>query len=429
MSASVDKSRSHGTSPRRLLGSGVLFLAGCTLSGATGPAPSELPPLSRLQELFWALILLVGFTLAGVVWLGLIRRRLRFERTALQQREAAFDAWYRDLFENAHDILFALDPDGRLASLNRAGKQVLGYPADGAQPLLPDLVTARDRPIVETLLRQLREGHGAGHGEFELVTQDGRRVVLRVNLRRQDLPGHGPRIQGLAWDVTEQRRAEEALRESEHRLRHSLEERIRIGRDLHDGIIQSIYAVGLGLGECRRLLATHPEIARQHLERSVADLNAVIRDVRRFIGGLEPDALKGREFETALQGIVDSLGRNRAVDLQVLVDPDAANSLSARQAEDLLQIAREAVSNALRHSGCQQLQIQLAAAPDGGTRLEIRDDGSGLPADARSSGGLGLRNIDARARNLGARQEFISAPDNGTVIRIDLPKEPARESP
>jgi len=399
------------------------------LAAAVAPESSALPQVSRLQELFWALILLVGFTLAGVVWFGLIRRRLRLERTALQNREAAFDAWYRDLFENAHDILFALDPDGRLVSLNRAGKQVLGYSTDGRPPLLPDLVSVRDRAAIETLLRQLREGQGTGHGEFELVAQDGRRVVLHVNLRRQDLPGHGPRIQGLAWDVTEQRRAEEALRESEHRLRHSLEERIRIGRDLHDGIIQSIYAVGLGLGECRRLLASQPEAARQHLERSVADLNAVIRDVRRFIGGLEPEALKGREFETALQGIVASLGRNRAVDLQVLVDPAAANGLSARQAEDLLQIAREAVSNALRHSGCQRLKIELAAAPAGGTRLEIRDDGSGLSSEARSSGGLGLRNIDARARNLGARHEILSAPGHGTIVRLDIPKEPACESP
>lgn len=389
------------------------------------PVPSHV--LSPLNELFWALLLLGGFALAGVVWVGAIRRRLRGESRALQEREANLDAWYRDLFENAHDILFVLDEEGRWLSLNRAGEGVLGLTRqDWHRRSLSEWLPPERRAAFSDQLQQLRQGSDTGYGEWELVTGEGRRVVLRVNLRRQALPGRAPRIQGLAWDVTDQRRAEAALRESEQRLRHSLEERIRIGRDLHDGIIQSIYAVGLNLGECRRLLLENPAWAHPHLERSVADLNAVIREVRSFISGLEPEALKGSEFRTAVEGVLEGLRGATGASFAAEIDSDTANRLSARQAADLLQIVREAVSNAVRHSGGRYIQVRLCPADGGGARLEVRDDGVGL-SPTGAPGGLGLRNIEHRARDLGARQDILTVPNQGTTLRVEIPKDRLNE--
>ncbi len=297
-------------SPHQRL-SGVLtilaLLGGSTLLAQTDAAPSR-GPLPELTELIWALVFLGGFVVAAIIWVAVLRRASRRQLETIRRREQALHEHYQDLFENAHDILFAHDTDGQLTALNRAGEQILGYRREEAGRLkLTQLIVPEDRAAYLQVLESLQTGTDRGHVEVSVNAKDGHRVALRVNVRRQSLPGRPVQVLGIAWDITQRRLAEEALRESEQRLRHSLEERIRIGRDLHDGIIQSIYAVGLGLGECRRLVQGNPP-AEHRLDQSIAELNTVIRDVRNFIGGLEPEALRGREFDAALKSIATSLG-------------------------------------------------------------------------------------------------------------------------
>jgi PAS domain S-box-containing protein len=377
----------------------------------------------QLEELLWGLFLLGGMVAAGMIWIAMIRRSSRRRLDLLRHRESALDEHYRDLFENAHDILFSHDLDGRLVSLNRAGEEILGYSrAEANQLKLTQLILPDDRMAYLTVLEQLASGTERDHVEVTLTAKDGRLVTLRLNVRRQTLPGRAPQIQGIAWDITERREAEEALRESEHRLRRALEDRIRLGRDLHDGIIQSIYAVGLSLGECRRLMDTEPKRAQDRLERSITDLNTVIRDVRNFIVGLEPEALKGREFGAALESIVAGLGAAASTRFCFEVDPKAADRLDSAQSAHLLQIAREAISNAIRHGDASQMAIALRFQPQG-VQLELQDDGRGFDRNAPNGAGLGLRNIEGRARELEARSEVRSEPGQGTRITVEIPVE------
>jgi PAS domain S-box-containing protein len=393
------------------------------MAQSTSTASTDTPwPAFLFSELFWGLLILIVLVIAALIWIAVVRREHRRKSNTLAGHGAALDAWYRDLFDNAHDILLSLDPDGQLLALNRAGAELLGFtPGSGARERLGDLVVPADQPAFSELLRRLGSGTETAHGELEVETRTGRRVILRLNLRRQTLPGRAPCVQAVAWDVTEQRRAQEALRGSEQRLRHSLEERIRIGRDLHDGIIQSIYAVGLNLGECQRLITADPSTARRRLEQGIADLNTVIREVRAFIGGLEPEALKGREFRTAVESIAAGLGAADRLALGLEIDPTAANTLSARQTAHLLQIAREALSNTLRHSGARQARITLAAPAPDHIRFEIRDDGRGFDPARPPHVGLGLRNIESRALELEGRFELQSAVGQGTVLTLTLP--------
>jgi two-component system, NarL family, sensor histidine kinase UhpB len=269
------------------------------------------------------------------------------------------------------------------------------------------------------VLGHLKNGLNNTHCELEVRAKKGHRVVLRVNLRLQQLSGH-PRVQAIAWDITEQKQAEAALQESEQRLRRSLEERVQLGRDLHDGIIQSIYAIGLGLQECRNLLTQNPSEAQARLARSVADLNLVIRDVRNFIVGLEPEAMKGREFDAALQSLISAMSRTEAAQVSFDIDAQAAEVLNPRQAAHLLQIAREAMSNSLRHARAQSTVVSLKKQ-NGSVRLEVRDDGVGFERETPATRGFGLRNIAARANELGARSEILSTPGKGTRVLIEIP--------
>jgi PAS domain S-box-containing protein len=400
------------------LGAGMVMMSPCFAVAADSLEGSS--PVSELTELIWGLLLIGGFVVAAIIWVAILRRTSRRQLETIRRREQALHEHYQDLFENAHDVLFAHDLEGRLTALNRAGEQILGYPREEACRLkLSELVAPEDRVAYAQAIEQLVGTADRGHVEVAAAAKDGRRVVLRINLRRQSLAGRPAQILGIAWDITQRRLAEEALRESENKLRRSLEERIRIGRDLHDGIIQSIYAVGLGLGECRRLVRANPAAASR-LDQSIADLNAVIRDVRNFIGGLEPDALKDREFGEALQAIASSLRAGTPFEFELAVDPIAVHRLTSSQAAQFLQIAREAMTNALRHGRARRVEVSLKNH-GGQLELVVRDDGTGFDPAAVSGPGLGLKNIEGRAREMNGTCEIQSAPDRGTQVKLAVP--------
>lgn len=212
---------------------------------------------------------------------------------------------------------------------------------------------------------------------------------------------------------------EAEMRQGEQQLRRSVEERERIGRDLHDDIIQSIYAVGLGLEDCRRVVKQSPEQTEPRLMTAIHTLNNTIRSVRGFIAGLEPKILNGREFKTALKSLALTSGDGPA-QFQIDVDPAAANRLTSTQATQLLHIAKEAMSNSLRHAHASGLTVSLHSAGTG-AHLEICDDGVGFDPAAVGSTGHGLRNMAARAREIGADLQIISSSGQGCRILVTVP--------
>jgi signal transduction histidine kinase len=210
-----------------------------------------------------------------------------------------------------------------------------------------------------------------------------------------------------------------ALKRNEETLRRTMEERARLGWDLHDGVIQSLYAAGMGLSGVRALLSPEQNAAAGHLEQVRGILNETIHDLRNFITGLEPEALKHQSFGQAVAGLLATMQAIRPVRTTLEIDEALAARLSLQQRVDVLQILREAVSNALRHGNAAQVNVTLRE--DGQKAgFEVVDNGRGFEPGVPSQGN-GLANIAERARELGAELIVESSPGKGTRIKLIFP--------
>lgn len=195
-------------------------------------------------------------------------------------------------------------------------------------------------------------------------------------------------------------------------------DRERIAKDLHDGVVQSLFAVGMAL-QAGQDLVTDPSAIGKRLEESVAHIDDVIRDLRNYIFGLGPTGTADRALGLALKELADEFRRGSDVAIRVEVEPEAA-SVAAAYTADLVQIAREAISNAVRHGDPQTLSVVLTKDGDE-VVLEVEDDGRGFDSDAPTAGGRGLAGLRERAAALGGRLEIRSSAGEGTAVRAHVP--------
>jgi signal transduction histidine kinase len=195
-----------------------------------------------------------------------------------------------------------------------------------------------------------------------------------------------------------------------------MEERERIAKELHDGIIQSVFAVGMGL-QGTALLAGSPETAAR-IESAVDELDVVIRDLRNYIFGLRPGILADRHLDGALRELANEIQKRGNTTVDVEVDAELAATVSSRS-QELVQLTREALSNVARHAQATHSILRLAR--EGSTAvLMIEDDGVGFDVGADVAGN-GLRNMRERATAMGGTLRVTSRAGKGTKLRLTFP--------
>jgi len=198
-----------------------------------------------------------------------------------------------------------------------------------------------------------------------------------------------------------------------------VDERDRISRDLHDSVIQMIYAVTLSLDDVPELIRQEPDEASQRVDDAIDALHGVIRDIRHFIFGLRPLLLESGSLSEGLQALADELRRNTTTEIKI--EAQEPDGLPLAVVAELLAIAREALANIARHSGARWAAVQLTTGEDE-LRMEIADDGRGIGDWGEfDRGHHGLANMRARAGALGGTLEIESAPQAGTRIIVAVP--------
>jgi signal transduction histidine kinase len=380
-------------------------------------------------------------------------------------------AWSRARASQSKDELAALDAATRGIAGVLDLERVLQLITDRVRELahaqyaalgIVDQEGSMERFITSGLTREERERIGPpprGHGLLGVIVHETSPVRIHdvvTDPRRYGFPAHHPEMHSLlgvpigtkgrsigrlyltnklpAGDFTEddERMVEtfalhaaiaiENARLHEQVQRMAIvEERERIGRDLHDGIIQSIYAVGLSLEDVPELMEDEPEVARHRIERAIDSLDQSIRDIRNFIFGLRPELLEQAGLVGGLGALADEFRVNSMVDVELEASGVDESRLPRELITQLLSIGREALSNIARHSKASRATIEVSI--DGSSiRLVISDNGVGFdPRLQRGPAHQGLVNMRDRSASIGGDLVIESKPDAGTRIILSVP--------
>lgn len=329
---------------------------------------------------------------------------------------------FQALVDLAPDGIILVHPSGRIVFVNGQAERLFGYSADEVVgQTIEYLVPERFRDVH---LRHQESYHSnpvtrpMGSG-LELCARRRDGTELPVEISLSAIPTEdGTYVTAIVRDMTERR----ALEEERRQLMAQAElqrDRERIARDLHDGVMQSIYAVGLSLLDARQAVAPLAPEAVPVIDEAVHELRQVIDDIRRYVMGLPLDRLHS-DIAALLREVLDEVSADSdlATDLEVSGVPPA---LPEQQALAIYHLARESLTNVRKHAGASSVALRLVTEGDG-LVLEIRDDGCGFDVSMPvAHEHMGLRNMRDRVEALGGTVEIESAPGRGTLVRAHLP--------
>lgn len=382
----------------------LVLLAVAVLAGASSTAQGSVS---------WTRVILV---LTGAGLLAMRQRAMQREITRLGQELTIRQSNERamELVRSSTDVIAVCNARGQLvfvspaaqAMLQRSPPELLDTPAD---LLLGEAL----RSDLAAFLERLQAGaEREAELEISYSTPAGEARILRVLGANR---ASNPLINGIVLalsDVTSSRSLEREI------INIATRERLRLCSDIHEGLGQELSGIALLLHSAAAHPHADPAMQRQSLEAIVGYVNHSIETTRNLAEELSPIQIARGSLVAALERLTVDL--HTRLHLPVHLDaPDEEPFIDAAVADHLYRIAQEATSNAVRHSGCTQLDIQLHSSAQS-LDLSIGDNGRGIDPLAPRSRGLGQRMMNYRARLIGGSLKVDSRPGNGTRVTIHL---------
>jgi PAS domain S-box-containing protein len=345
---------------------------------------------------------------------------------------AAEDQHYQVLrsLDATDDGVFIFDAATlRFSFVNEGAMRLVGYRRDellGMTPLHlnPYTSEAEYRCLVAALLA---DGSSSIVRRSSMLRSDGTEVPVEKTLHSVATDRNGHRsVITLARDITVRLAAEAELRQSRDALHHAervlavADDRDRIARDLHDTVIQRLFAEGLGL-QAALAGVGDPVETRARLESTIDGLDQTIKDLRSAVFSLQgapaaPDGFRGRLLKVVIDA-ADGLGSEPRLQFAGPID-----TMDAHITEHLVPVLREALSNVTRHAHAVHVHVAVSVTDD--VILTVADDGIGVAAEAL--GGRGLANMAARARDLGGDFSIGLRPTGGSLLTWQVPVQRVR---
>jgi signal transduction histidine kinase len=200
---------------------------------------------------------------------------------------------------------------------------------------------------------------------------------------------------------------------SEERRKAILEERNRLARDIHDTLAQGFAAILMQLQGAQREACTLPSRVASKLDTAVDLARNHIVEARRSVSALRPHVAGGEDLASALRRVADRTRRTTEIPIELVLDdlPPYGDAVE----REIVSIAQEALTNAVRHSSARRITLRAASARSIGVRLTVHDDGRGIAGERRSAG-FGMTSMQERADRIGASLTIVTAPRAGTEV-------------
>ncbi len=325
--------------------------------------------------------------------------------------------WLLEVVEAMPDGVVIVNHAGEMLLVNREMERLLGYSrgellGQQVEMLMP--LDARGAHVAHrTKYQSAPARRGMGRG-LQLVARraDGTTFPVEIALAPAIVAG-ATVIIATVRDVTANRLADSELESARQRVMLA-EDHERIARDLHDTVIQRLFAAGLTL---QSVIPTVPDTAKEKIERIIDDQDDAIRELRTAIFGLSSKRSAGRTIRVVVNDLVDDaarvLGFRPTLHFNGVLD-----SIDQEVTAEVAAVVREALSNVARHSRAHKVEVSLSHV---GERLNvmISDDGAGIPSSHRL--GSGLLNMYDRAARLGGACTVNSGEGTGTTVRWQVP--------
>lgn len=325
--------------------------------------------------------------------------------------------WLVEVVDAMPDGVVIVDAAGEMVLVNREMERLLGYDREEmlghtVEMLLPiDIHDAHVAHREGFSTNPHRRAMGAGL-DLSAQRKDGSVFPVEISLAPAEVGG-APVVIATVRDVTTNRQADEDLAAARQRVLLA-EDHERIARDLHDTVIQRLFASGLSL---QSVLPTVPETAKVKIERILDDQDDAIRELRTAIFGLASKRSAGRTVRVVVNDLVDEsarvLGFRPTLHFSGVLD-----TIDEPTTAEVAAVVREALSNVARHARARKVEVTLRHAEQE-LSLMVSDDGEGIPGSHRL--GSGLLNMHDRAERMGGSCSVTSGENTGTIVRWQIP--------
>jgi PAS domain S-box-containing protein len=363
-----------------------------------------------------------------------------FDITARKRAEEALRAGeerYRRIGDRANEGVWMLDAEGRIDFLNRRMGKMLGY---GREEMLGrpfvDFMDEETREQAKRHLERCRQGF-VQTVDFPFRRKDGSSAWLMVSC--SPVPtgeGHYDHVVATLVDVTDRKLAEDALKESERRLRALLsrlesvreEERTRMAREIHDELGQTLTGIKMDLSWLRRRCREPLDLGQPELESRIESMmrlmDSTLDMVRRLATELRPVVLDSFGLEAALKWQISEFQKRTGLRCTLSSEGEEA-PLDRSCSRAIFRIFQEAMTNIARHAQATAVRVTLARE-NGGFLLKVADNGVGIaPEKLTDAAALGLMGMRERARAFGGSVTLGRDPGGGTLVEVRVPLTPA----
>jgi PAS domain S-box-containing protein len=343
------------------------------------------------------------------------------DRKRAEEALRASEERLQDIIDNTTAIVFVKDLELRYLLVNREFERRHRVRRDDIRGQSDFDIHSRE--VAEAMqandLRVIEAGEPSQFEEL-VPTADGQRVCLAVKFLLRDRSGKAYAVCGIATDITGLKRAEELEAQVAHERAMFLEEKTRLAGEIHDSLAQSFTAITMQLDMAKEIITDEDNDALSYVERANDLARFGLAEARRSVLSLQSRIIKDTGLIESLQMLVERSnipGRLRCTFRSNLVDDE---SLPVVVRQDILRIAQEAISNALRHAKSTAISVSLRSDSQN-LILKVKDNGCGITTEAEAREGFGFVNMRARVKKLNGSLDIRTAPGRGTSIVVSVP--------